>query len=231
MTLCTAMTTGPHMNYTDVYREIQEGTAGGRLAARVTQVMMETAQGTRPMTAIRHPLGFICLPVARHDEHGICIHMWTGRPAKPQLTTSPIHSHSWDLFSYVLYGEVRNQLMQVTDAPATPSHRVFEVHNDGDIDEIRYTARLVHCAPGSEQPIAAGNFYRVAAGEFHMTVVATQAATVVLGRGRTDMIDLSLGGLTTPTHRVRRQRCAQQETMRLARALANRMSESSVRSG
>lgn len=219
------------MNYAEVYLEIQEGTAGDRLPGQVIRVMTAIAEGARPMTAVRHPLGFICLPVQRRGEYGICVHVWTGHiPAERELTTSPMHSHSWDLLSYVLYGEARNQLVQVTDAPAAPSHRVFEVHSDGDSDEIRRTARLVRCTPGKAQSTATGGSYRLAAGEFHMTVAAAQAATVVLGRGRAGIIDLSLGSLGTLTHRVRRQRCAQRETARVARALADRTSESGRRS-
>ncbi len=219
------------MNYADVYREIRQGTARGWLPGQIVQVMMAIAQDTRPLAAVRHPLGFICLPVTRHGECGVCVHVWTGHPPEVELTTSPMHSHSWDLLSYVLYGEVRNQLVQIDDAPATPSHRVFEVHSHGDADEIRRTARLVHCTPGLIQSTASGGSYRLAAGEFHMSVVAAQAATVVLGRARAGTLDLSLGNLSTPTHRVPRQRCAPPETARLARALADRMSGSSRRSG
>lgn len=218
------------MNYGDVYREIQEGTARDRLPGQVIGVMTAIAEGARPMTAIRHPLGFLCLPVQRRGEYGMCVHVWTGHPTEPALTTSPMHSHSWDLLSYVLYGEVYNQLVQVIDAPASPSHRVFEVHSDGDCDEIRGTTRLVCCVPGTAQSTAAGGSYQLAAGDFHMTVVPAQAATVVLGRGRADTVDLSLGSVATPTHRVRRQRCAPRETTRVARALADRMSGSSKRS-
>lgn len=219
------------MNYADVCREIRDGTARRWLPAQVSHVMMAIAQGARPLAAVRHPLGFICLPVERHGECGVCVHLWTGHPPEVELTTSPMHSHSWDLLSYVLYGEVRNQLLQVDDAPATPSHRVFEVHSHGDTDEIRRTARLVHCEPGMTQSTASGGSYRLVAGEFHMTVVTAQAATVVLGRSRAGTLDLSLGSLSTPTHRVPRQRCAPSETARLAHALADRMSESSRRSG
>ncbi|MGH3766844.1 MAG: hypothetical protein ACRDS0_25425 [Pseudonocardiaceae bacterium] len=208
------------MNYTDIYREIRDGTARGRLPGQVVHVMMAIARGAQPLAAVRHPLGFICLPVARHGECGVCVHVWTGHPPEVELTTSPMHSHSWDLLSYVLYGEVRNQLVQVADAPATPSHRVFEVHSHGDADEIRRTARLVHCTPGVAQSTTSGGSYRLAAGEFHMTVVAGQAATVVLGHSRAGTLDLSLGSLGTPTHRVPRQRCSRRETVTAATHVA-----------
>lgn len=219
------------MNYADVYRAIRDGTARGWLPGQVLHVMMAIAQGATPLAAVRHPLGFICLPVERRGECGVCVHVWTGHAPEVELTTSPMHSHSWDLLSYVLYGEVRNQLLRIDDAPATPSHRVFEVHSHGDADEIRRTARLVDCTPGMTQSTASGGSYRLAAGEFHMSVVPAHAATVVLGHSRVGTLDLSLGSLSTPTHRVPRQRYAPRETARLARALADRMSESSRRSG
>jgi hypothetical protein len=213
------------MHYPDVYREIQQRTAGTWMPVRVRQAMTEVAAGRREMTAIRHPLGFVCLPVQRQGAYGICVHLWTAQRPQPQLTTSPVHSHSWDLLSYVLYGAVRNQLVQVTDAPTAPTHRVFEVLSRGDTDEIRPTGRLVRWAPGAVESTGAGGTYLLAAGEFHMTVVpgGAEAATVVLGRTRSDTADLSLGALGTPAHRIPRQRCAAHETARAAMLVARRL--------
>jgi hypothetical protein len=215
------------MDYPDVFREIQQRTAGARMPARVLATMKEIARGHRKMTAIRHPLGFVCLPVQRRGAYGICVHLWTEQRTDAELTTSPMHSHSWDLLSYVLYGEVRNQLVRVTDAPDDPTHRLFEVHSDGDTDEIRPTDRLVRCEPGPMQSTSAGGSYRLTAGEFHMTVVpgAAQAATVVLGHARADAVDLSLGEVHTRRHRVSRQVCTQPETAQAAELVAQRLTD------
>ncbi len=116
------------MNYADVYREIRNGSVGNRLPCRIVDVMRAISRGARPMTAIRHPLGFICLPVARDGEYGICVHMWTGHTSTVELTTLPMHSHSWDLLSYVLYGEIRNQLAQSTAAGGSYQLGAGEFH-------------------------------------------------------------------------------------------------------
>lgn len=215
------------MNYPDVLREIQQRTASTQLPARVIHVMTEVAAGRRRMAAIRHPLGFVCLQVQRRGDYGVCVHLWTERRPDSELTTSSMHSHSWELLSYVLYGEIGNQLVHVTDAPTAPTHRLFEVLSDGDMDEIRPTDRLVRCEPEPVQSIAAGEVYRLAAGEFHGTVVPGDAetATVVLGHARTDLVDLSLGPLGTRRHRVSRQRCTEPETAHAAGLIARRLTD------
>jgi len=213
------------MDYPEIFQEIEQRTADTRMPLRVIDTMTQIAQGRRALTAIRHPLGFVCLPVQRRGAYGVCVHLWTGERPELELTTSPVHSHSWDLLSYVLYGEVGNQRVDVTDAPAAPTHRLFEVLSDGDTDEIRPTSRLVRCDPGPVQSTAAGDTYQLSAGEFHLTVVPreAEAATVVLGHARTDVVDLTLGGLGTPGHRMVRLRCTEPETARGAGLVARRL--------
>ncbi|HET9254667.1 MAG TPA: hypothetical protein VFO16_05635, partial [Pseudonocardiaceae bacterium] len=160
------------MNYADLYRAIRERTADDGLTGQVSEAMMAIARGSTPITAVRHPLGFRCLPLARQRESGVCVHVWVPGPPEVELTTSPMHSHSWDLLSYVLHGDVRNELVRVSDAPPVPSHRVFEIRSDGDADEIRRTARVVGCARAPGRTAAAGDSYQLAAGQFHMTEVS-----------------------------------------------------------
>ena len=72
--------------------------------------------GAPGVTAVRHPLGFVCLPLERDGGDGVCIHVWSDTLAHAESTTSQIHCHSWDLVSHVLYGQVRNVHVRVTDA-------------------------------------------------------------------------------------------------------------------
>jgi hypothetical protein len=56
---------------------------------------------------------------------------------------------------------------------------------------------------------------------FHQTLVPDAedlVATVALGRTRTGGLDLSLGGLHTTDHQVRRQLCGEQDTAAAAAA-------------
>ncbi|MBM7775575.1 hypothetical protein JOD54_005779 [Actinokineospora baliensis] len=167
------------------------------------------------VTAVLHPLGFLCLPVHRDGDEGVCVHLWEpGRGVAPP-TTSPTHCHSWDLVSWVLVGKLRNQTIRVA-AAATPTHRVFEVLSDTDGDTIEATDRLVRAHVTATSTHRAGESYRLPAGVFHETVIPggqDLVATVALGTSIPNTADLSLGGLRTTSHRVRRRPGTRQETV------------------
>ncbi|HET8662594.1 MAG TPA: hypothetical protein VFM55_26940 [Micromonosporaceae bacterium] len=212
------------MNYAAVDRAIRSGDAYRAVSALCRPALTEIAEGRREMRAVRHPLGFLCLPLYRDGLRGVCLHVWSQALAHVEPTTSQIHSHSWDLLSYVLYGRVGNTLMQVVDDPAAGAYRIFEVHSQGDLDEIRATPRQVRCLAAGHETAGPGDLYQLPAGRFHRTVVqdGSEAATVALGRVRA-ALDLSLGRLDTPTHRVRRQHCGPQETTRAAAIVLARL--------
>ncbi|MFC4150154.1 hypothetical protein ACFO0M_28195 [Micromonospora mangrovi] len=209
-------------SYAELEREIDRGTRPDRLRRWVLDVLDDIAEGRRPLAAVRHPLGFTCLPVERAGLDGVCVHAWPADPPPVAPTTSTMHSHSWDLLSHVLHGEVRNELVEVTDAPADPSWRVYEVRSRGDVDEMAATDRLVTAVTATVETHAAGRSYALRAGGFHTSEVrrGEPAVTVALGRTTPGACDLSLGAVDGRSHRVRRERCGAGETARLARAIA-----------
>ncbi|BCL12459.1 hypothetical protein [Micromonospora sagamiensis] len=210
------------MSYADLEREIDRGTRPELLRDWVLDVLDDVAGRRRPLLAVRHPLGFTCLPVNRTGRDGICVHAWPAEPPAVQPTTSTMHSHSWDLLSHVLHGRIRNELIEVTEAPADPAWRVYEVHSRGDVDEMAATDRLVTAAPATVETHSAGNSYALRAGGFHTSEVdpGQPAVTVVLGRATPGLCDLSLGAVDGCSHRVRRDRCDAAETARMAREIA-----------
>ncbi|WP_226900218.1 hypothetical protein [Nonomuraea phyllanthi] len=159
------------------------------------------------VAAVRHPLGFVCLPLERDGGEGVCVHLWSGLLAHAESTTSQIHCHSWDLVSHVLYGQVRNVHAVVSDAGADATHRVFEVVSGANGDRISPTGRTVRHATGLVEVFGAGQTYTLAADRFHSSVVPEggEAATIALGRGRPGGRDLSLGPLDGAAHHVARQ--------------------------
>src|SRR5205085_7589519 len=169
-------------------------------------VLTDVAAGRSGVLGVRHPLGFVCLPLERTDDQGVCVHIRSDRLAHSENTTSATHAHSWDLMSYVLFGCLRNELVSVADARQEPTHRVFEVTTDRDADEIRRTPRLVRSRTSSSELLSGGDVYALPAGVFHETVPRGEAATVALGHGRPGATDLTLGAVDTVTHRTRRQR-------------------------
>ncbi len=219
------------MEYLHLYEDLERGGGGDSVPRWTRQVLWEVATGRLRIAAIMHPLGFVCLPILRQGERGICVHLWTPRLTHARPTTSQVHAHSWDLVSYVLFGQVRNEVMRVSGTQASRGeaadgvYRVFEVHSRGDLDEIRATSRLVRRDKGTSQVSDAGETYSVPAGTFHATAVpaGVDTATVALGTSRAGSADLSLGDIATATHQVRRQHCDSDETSRVARMIAGRL--------
>ncbi|MEV5429468.1 hypothetical protein [Streptomyces sp. NPDC052701] len=228
------------MDYPALERAARRG-AAAELMRHAASELEHVVSGRRALRAVRHPLGFVCLPLLRDGARGVCVHVFgglgeAGGPADagppgtpdPSPDASQVHAHSWELTSTVLYGRLDNRRMRVHEERDEPTHRVFEVHSDpSGVDELRPTERLVRCRPGAEQTSARGQTYALPAGEFHTTVVpgGRPTATLVLGRTLPGRADLSLGPLQAPGRRVVRRTCDPARTARIARAALRRIHE------
>ncbi|MGI5202660.1 hypothetical protein ACQEU6_13950 [Spirillospora sp. CA-108201] len=217
------------MRYEEIREEIHAGTAARTLPAWAGRilggVLDDAAAGLSSPPAVRHPLGFLCLPLERSGDFGVCLHIWTPEVRPAPSTTSLVHCHSWDLLSFVLYGTVRNVRMDVGEASGTGTQQVFEVVSQGDLDELRATGRAVRCAPAKSSTHQTGESYTLPAGVFHSTLIedGRDAATVALGRQTPGGGDLSLGPLDVPSHKVRRSRSDHADTVRALRRSARRI--------
>jgi hypothetical protein len=214
--------------YDTVHRTLQDGVNSEAIYRWAVSALSEVATDHSQLVAVRHPLGFICLPLERSGTRGVCVHWWTDRLAQAVPTTTTTHAHSWDLISFVLFGSLCNELVEVSDHGGLRRHRVFEVASGAGGDEIRRTNRLVSSQLRTRNLYRAGDVYTLSAGVFHRTTGTGQVATVALGNGRRDAADLVLGDLGTPSHRVRRQVCDRAETITAASVLARRLAEGLV---
>jgi len=212
------------MEYDYLSVAISSGRAARVLPRWAARAMRDVADGRRSLRAAVHPLGFTCLPVVREGHYGVCVHVWQSGQPRAALTTSQVHAHSWDLVSYVLFGQLRNELPVVTEAgPAHPSaRRVLEVRSRGNTDDIVPTPRLVSCAEGDSELSVSDEVYTVPAGTFHSSVAGSDGttATVALGTMVSGGADLSLGDLGAASHRVLRTRLGARHTQDLARMVA-----------
>jgi hypothetical protein len=183
--------------------------------------------GHTEITAVRHPLGFLCFPAWRGGGLGICVHVWTDG-VRPIPTTSPMHAHSWDLVSVVLYGTVGNEILELDCAPTRPSHRMFEIHSAANGDLVRATSQLCTYRTRSSEGFRAGEVYTLPHGAFHVSNVRGEAATVVLGRDRSDTPDRSLGALATADHWVHRTSCTATEIRRAAQTVLDHLQHNTM---
>ncbi|MFZ4279812.1 hypothetical protein [Streptomyces rhizosphaericola] len=222
-------------------------TAAGELAVSVLRAV---AEGRWSLAAVRHPLGFLCLPVLRDGARGVCVHLFgagtggdgsggdgsggdgswgAGSGGDGGRGDAPlVHAHSWSLVSLVLFGRVTNHSVRVVDDPVAPTHRVYEVRSGPDgTDEVRGTTRFVRGIPDGSGHSTTGDVYVVRPGEFHATVVADgrPAATLVLGETQPGSKDMSLGRLSGEGHRSVREICGREETVVAVRAALRRIDE------
>lgn len=211
------------MHYDTLHAAMLDGTAEQVVPGWVAHLLEEVVQGRTAVTAVRHPLGFLCFPLERAGERGVCVHVWSDTLPRASLTTSTVHAHSWDLVSYVLYGTVRNEVIAVSDGRNEPTHRLFDVRNGTGIDEVCSTPRLVRYETTITGTHHRDEVYSLPAGVFHRTAVGRDAATVALGSGRPGLRDLVLGEIDVTTHRVLRQRCDRDEVVRTARVVLEQL--------
>ncbi|MGW3659815.1 hypothetical protein ACWD6R_31035 [Streptomyces sp. NPDC005151] len=187
--------------------------------------LTEVATGARALRAVRHPLGFLCLPLLREGPRGICVHLFDlTYGAEPD--TAPWHAHSWELRSHVLYGRVANLPVRVSRTADEPTHRIYEVRSGpGGVDEIVPTTALVRGEPGRTHISGRGETYTLTAGEFHATSVegTGPAATLVLGRSVPGGADLSLGPLDGPARTMTRRLCDEEQTVHTVRTALRRI--------
>jgi len=181
----------------------------------VRPALRAVRSGEREPEMIRHPLGFMCLPLHRSDRLGLCIHVWRDDVDVARPTTSGYHLHTWNLFSYVLYGGVKNEVGRVWEPPRPRDapFRLFEIHSrepsergKPPVDHIVPTPALVaYTATGAEK-VYMGDGYVVNARQYHRTQVMNKAftATLVLAEDWDERPQLSLGAVDHPEEIVTR---------------------------
>lgn len=218
------------MDYQQILRtlSVPGGTAG--VAHWAGGLLAHLAGGGSPLQGVRHPLGFVCLPVERDGEYGVCLHIWSAEEPGGRPDTGAIHCHSWDLVSLVLYGSVTNERIDVIDDDAAPTHRIFQVSSRDGRDEFSSTSRTVRYDTAARETARTGEVYRLPAGVFHKTVVpdGEAAVTVALGRERVPGVNLSLGTLEGAVAPSVRRILPQERTVDLARRWAAVISNGSA---
>jgi hypothetical protein len=164
-----------------------------------------------PPTAFAHPLGFIYLPLLRMPDATLRLHIWHDDGDARRLgddEISAMHDHTWDMTSYVICGELRNVLVDVVPEAAAPTHRVFEIHGRGDVDEIRPTETVVRIADTREDKVSAGQTYQMGSDLIHCTRPGPGVvATLVAARRTSKRIERALGPVGLPGYRSTRQAC------------------------
>ena len=73
------------MDYDNFHREVLGGTAGQAAPRWASGVLGEIARGGRNVAAMRHPLGFLCIPVDRTGDQGAVSYTHLTLPTTPYV--------------------------------------------------------------------------------------------------------------------------------------------------
>jgi hypothetical protein len=187
----------------------------------IAAVLEPLAEGRTHLDAVRHPLGFICLPIVRDDSpEGVCVHYWSAESGTNKPTTSRFHCHSWALLSHVLVGSVGNQRLDLVPGDR---YQLFRANSgrDGDnreVDDLEPIEQFTDVRSGAAEVHHAGESYELDAGAFHASVATyvDVSVTLVLGRVVPGAEDITLGDVGLGRHRITRRTLGPGEAQRVA---------------
>ncbi len=128
----------------------------------------------------RHPLGFRVARLVADGPAALRLHIWpkSARPAQPGFE---IHDHTFDLTSFILFGELRQTIYEIsTSAPTT--HAMYQVDYDETGSVLRKSEAAVSARARESHMLHAGETYSLSAAEFHVLENGStqSAATLVL---------------------------------------------------
>jgi hypothetical protein len=125
-----------------------------------------------------------------------------------------MHDHTWGMTSYVICGELRNVIVSVVEDADAPTHRVFEIHRDGAVDDIRATDTVVRIVGECEDKVSVGQTYRMDSDLIHRTEPGSGVvATLVAARRTSRRVERALGPLELHGYRSERQVCPPQRVV------------------
>ena len=153
-----------------------------RSISRVAQLALAQLVSAEQSVFKSHPLGFFVrvletLPTGER----IRLHVWHASVCGNQGSELSIHSHPFELSSYIVFGQLRNITYDVVHS-ASGGNRLFSVGYDDQHSVLTPTHERVSWQARSEAKLAAGAQYHVPAGQFHATSVPPEAvaATIVI---------------------------------------------------
>lgn len=209
---------------TALYRILAQSGHGPAPHRQTVDVLRHLAEGQPPpCDAFAHPLGFLYLPLLRMSDATLRLHIWHNDPEPRPLgddEISPMHDHTWDMTSYVICGELRNVVVTVENDRLAPTHRVFEIHGNGAVDDIRATDTVVRIVDECEDKVSVGQTYRMGSDLIHRTEPgAGVVATLVAARRTSKRVERALGPLELRGYRSERQVCPPQRVAAAAGAV------------
>ena len=134
-------------------------------------------------TAAWHPVaGFIYLNIGSRGSYNYRFHIWhpNGTKIYKYYSWPIIHQHRWTLNSYVVKGEIVNDIYEVNNSPDHPTHSLYRVEHKSSEDRFLPCNENVTVALNSSTHYLTGQFYEVRTNQFHSTKHANESIGATL---------------------------------------------------
>jgi hypothetical protein len=123
---------------------------------------------------LSQPLGFYRILITAKDgtSPGFMLHAWLDKeqPRQSQNRTRDIHSHTFDMRSKVLIGELENELYNVVE-DLKGDYQIAYIRQDGAIATRVITDTKVKMVLDYDEIVGAGEIYGFPSRRFHCTVI------------------------------------------------------------
>lgn len=173
----------------------------------------------------RHVLGFFCIPLFSTENVAVRLHVWPKGQLRGRTPDWPIHTHRWNIRSYVALGQVTNSTFRIEGCPDGES-RLYEVlyNGDGSSERVK-TNRTCRVVLNSQKLVRQGEFYDVPVGGFHSTTCSPAQIAVTLVRTGVPVVTAQVigeatGGLASEVYSYRPRPVTSEDIKDLENAFA-----------
>lgn len=125
-----------------------------------------------------HPLGFVSCVIRKVDqEFTTRIHYWPKLERRTKNPDWPIHNHTYDLYSCILEGRVRDIRYDLVEGN---EYTIYSVSYSGQNSTINQTDRRTSVKQAVNAVHEVGEEYNIAAGTFHQSQVLREETAITL---------------------------------------------------
>lgn len=129
-----------------------------------------------------HALGFIHCKLLTTDGGTLRLHIWSAQEKNSEEQVEKIHDHLFSLNSFVISGEIHNELFNVSESDGEDfTHRAYTVKYTSKGSYIESNNKLYNVIKSREHNVASNEYYTISSSMFHRSSLAcgTTALTLV----------------------------------------------------
>jgi hypothetical protein len=136
---------------------------------------------------LSQPLGFYRILITAKDgtSPGFMLHAWLDKdqPRQSLKATRDIHSHTFDMSSRVLIGELRNELYSAIE-DRDGDHRIARIRQEGPKATRVIVGTTVRVVLDRDETVSAGEIYGFPSKLFHCTVIHSYPTITLMQKER-----------------------------------------------